>query len=71
MRRRGPDCVSATALAVAVTHATPSVVTACCEACQWRTPVGAWTAGREDAHLPAAAAAVAAAENEMRIRLKV
>lgn len=69
MTRHGPGCVSATALAAAVTRVTPSAVTAYCEAYQWRRPGGAWTAGRtEDARLPAAVAAVA--EGEMRIRLK-
>lgn len=68
MRRHGLGCVSATAPAVAGTHVTPSAGTAYCEACQWKRPGEAWTAGRtEDARLPAAAAAAAA---EMRMRLK-
>lgn len=70
MRRHGLGYVSASALAAAVTRASPSAVTAYCEACQSRRPGGAWTAGRtEDVRLPAAAAA--AAEDKMRIRCRV
>lgn len=70
MRKLGPGCASATALAAAGTLATPSAATAYCEACRWRRPVEAWTAGRtEDARRPAAAVAAAAAEDKMRITL--
>lgn len=69
MTRHGPGCGSATALAAAVTRVTLSAATAYCEAYQWRRPGAAGTAGRtEDARLPAAVAAAAVAEDEIRLK---